>query len=269
MTEVKVPHTRIFDELVPQFGLVGAAVYGVVWRYCQMRDGACRASYETLGAEIGVEKSTVRRHVRKLRDAQYLAQIHNGGNCTSWFIIGEKQIGTEHAPEKGDRQKTRVQVGREPTQREEQVGREHTKETKELNKPDKKPLNATHSRKRRGKPFLNDDLKILFDRFSEVSGIPQPKLEPKTFAAVTKSWKLPLSEMFDLVGSVTDARKLIAQTVREMRAENLTISAPRSIWHNAQSIHGRQQTNGNTSKGLTGMDALKWVHDHAEEPVDG
>ncbi len=244
MTEKKVPHTRIFDELVPQFGLIGAAVYGVVWRYCQMRDGACRASYETLGAEIGVEKSTVRRHVRKLRDAQYLAQIHNGGNCTSWFIIGEKQIGTEHAPEKGDRQKTRVQVGREPTQREEQVGREHNKETKELNKPEKKPLKATPSRKRKGAPFWNDDQKVLADHFAEVSGLPIPKLEGRAFASVTKSWKLPLSEMFELVGSVTDARKLIAQTVREMRAENLTISAPRSIWHNALSIHARGSSNG-------------------------
>ena len=245
MTERRVPHTRIFDELVPQFGLVGAAVYGVVWRYCQMRDGACRASYETLGAEIGVEKSTVRRHVRKLRDAQYLAQIHNGGNCTSWFIIGEKQIGTEHAPEKGDRQKTRVQVGREPTQREEQVGREHTKETKELNKPDKKPLNATHSRKRKGKPFWNDDQKVLADHFVEVSHLEIPILEkPSDYAAVTRSWKLPLSQMFELVGSVTDARKLIAQTVREMRAKNLTISAPRSIWNNALGIHARGPTNG-------------------------
>ena len=244
MTERKVPHTRIFDELVSEFGLVGAAVYGVVWRYCQMRDGACHASYETLGAEIGVEKSTVRRHVRKLRDAQYLAQIHNGGNSPSWFIMGEKQIGREHAPEKAGRQKTRVQVGREPTQREKQIGRKHTEETKELNKPVKKPLNATHSRKRKRAPFWNEDQKVLADHFSEVSGLPIPKLEGRGFAQVTKSWKLPLSQMFELVGSVTDARKLIAQTVREMRADKLTISAPRSIWNVALSIHARGPTNG-------------------------
>ncbi len=227
MTERKVPHTRIFDELVSEFGLVGAAVYGVVWRYCQMRDGACRASYETLGAEIGVEKSTVRRHVRKLRDAQYLAQIHNGGNSTSWFIIGEKQI-----------------------------GREHTKKTKELNKPVKKPRNASHSRKRKRRPFWNDDQKVLADHFSEVSGLPIPKLEGHAFAQVTKSWKLPLSQMFELVGSVTDARKLIAQTVREMRADKLRISAPRSIWNVALDIHARGPTNGSPEpKGIAGIRA--------------
>ncbi len=47
--------TPLIDSLIvilgkddnPRYGLVGAAVYGVVWRHCQMKDGICRTSQET------------------------------------------------------------------------------------------------------------------------------------------------------------------------------------------------------------------------------
>ncbi|MCH8877793.1 MAG: helix-turn-helix domain-containing protein [Chloroflexi bacterium] len=266
MSNSKPNYTPVFDDLIPIFGTMGALVYGVIWRYCQMRDGACHATHETLAQELGIGESTVRRHVENLRDAQYLAVIFDKANASNWIILGEKQVGRENTSEKAGVQREQAGVQSEHLPKGEQVSRENTEETKVLKKPVKKPRNATHSRKRKGRPFWNEDQKVLADHFSEVSGLPIPKLEG-AFAAVTRSWKLPLSQMFELVGSVTDARKLIAQTVREMRAENLTIAAPRSIWKVALSIHGRQQTNGNS--GLTGMDALKWVHDHAEELVDG
>ena len=244
MTERKVPHTRIFDELIPEFGLVGAAVYGVVWRYCQMRDKACHATHETLAQELGIGQSTVRRYVDELRNAQYIAVIFDKANSPNWMILGEKQVGTESTSEKEGAQRKQAGSQREHLPKGEQVPRESTEETKELKKPEKKPLNASHSRKRKRPPFWNDDQKVLADHFAEVSGLPIPKLGGRAFAQVTKSWKLPLSQMFELVGSVTDTRKLIAQTVREMRADKLTISAPRSIWNVALSIHARGPTNG-------------------------
>ena len=244
MSNSKPNYTPVFDDLIPIFGTMGALVYGVIWRYCQMRDGACHATHETLAQELGIGESTVRRHVENLRDAQYLAVIFDKANASNWIILGEKQVGRESTSGRAGVQREQAGVQREHLPKGEQVSRENTEETKVLKKPVKKPRNATHSRKRRGKPFWNDDQKVLADHFAEVSGLPIPKLEGRAFASVTKSWKLPLSEMFELVGSVTDARKLIAQTVREMRAENLTISAPRSIWHNALSIHARGSSNG-------------------------
>ncbi len=194
-----------------------------------MRDGACHASYESLAAEIGVGKSTVRRHVENLRDAKYLAVIFDKANASNWIILGEKQVGTESTSEKAGVQREQGGAQRKHLRKGEQVSRENTEETKDLRKPINKPGNASHSRKRKRAPFWNDDQKVLAEHFSEVSGLPIPKLEGRAFAQVTKSWKLPLAQMFELVGSVTDARKLIAQTVREMRADKLTISAPRSI----------------------------------------
>ncbi|MCH8093254.1 MAG: helix-turn-helix domain-containing protein [Chloroflexi bacterium] len=88
----KAPHTRIFDELIPEFGLVGAAVYGVVWRYCQMRDGSCHATHETLSNELGIGQSTVRRYINELRDAQYIAVIFDKANSPNWMILAENQL---------------------------------------------------------------------------------------------------------------------------------------------------------------------------------
>ncbi len=234
-------YTPIFPEIAAEYGLTTAAVYGVVWRYCQMRDAACHGSYETLAAEIGVHGNTVATHVEILRDARYLAVMVSPDSRTNWIVLGEKTI-TGDVAVTPDHHKRSVgtptrDVVATPT-------RDVDKETKDLRKPVKKPGNASHSRKRKGRPFWNDDQKVLADHFSEVSGLPIPKLEGRAFAQVTKSWKLPLSQMFELVGSVTDARKLIAQTVREMRADKLTISAPRSIWNVALSIHARGPTNG-------------------------
>ncbi len=44
----------LFDLIAAQYGLVTAAVYGVVHRHCQMRDGVCRASTRRMAQLIGV-----------------------------------------------------------------------------------------------------------------------------------------------------------------------------------------------------------------------
>ena len=41
--------TPMLDSLVQEFGLVTAAVFGRIWRYCQMPAGICSASMETIG----------------------------------------------------------------------------------------------------------------------------------------------------------------------------------------------------------------------------
>ena len=263
MSKGRPNYTPVFDELIPQFGTMGALVYGVIWRYCQMRDKACHASYETLAAEIGIEKSTVRRHVLKLRNARYLAAIHDRDNAPNWLILGERQVGAEHA---SGVQRTRVKVGREHAPMGEQVGREHTEETIELKKPSKqelKTLNATHSRKQSrnqtpaerkkttSRPFWNIEQKVLVDHFADQSHLAVPKLASKAeFAAATKSWKLPLQAILETAGTPDGACALITRTISEMRDDNLTISAPRSIRNVALSIDAKAKapTNGDTAR---------------------
>ncbi|MCH8093253.1 MAG: hypothetical protein IH953_01540 [Chloroflexi bacterium] len=62
--------------------------------------------------------------------------------------------------------------------------------------------------------------------------------------------------MFDLVGSVTGTKDLIALTIQQMQADKLTISSPRSIWNVALSIHARGPTNGSPEPaGVSGLRA--------------
>jgi DNA-binding Lrp family transcriptional regulator len=64
--------TPLIDALVQQFGIVTAAVFGKVWRYCQMSDGVCKASQERLARELGINRVTVNQHIDILVKAGYL-----------------------------------------------------------------------------------------------------------------------------------------------------------------------------------------------------
>jgi hypothetical protein len=59
--------TPLFEPLVQRYGLLTAAVYGLVWRYCQMRDGACRASVPTLAARLSISERSFSRQVILLK----------------------------------------------------------------------------------------------------------------------------------------------------------------------------------------------------------
>jgi len=64
--------TPLIDVLVQQFGIVTAAVFGKVWRYCQMSDGVCKASQERLARELNMNRVTVNQHIDILVKAGYL-----------------------------------------------------------------------------------------------------------------------------------------------------------------------------------------------------
>ena len=54
------------DLLIRRYGVVTAAVWGRIWRYCQMEHGVCQASLETIASELNVNRSTVMRHIQRL-----------------------------------------------------------------------------------------------------------------------------------------------------------------------------------------------------------
>jgi DNA-binding MarR family transcriptional regulator len=64
--------TPIIDALAQETSLTTAAVYGVVWRYCQMDDRICRASVETIAARVGISRKTADRHLKILVERGYL-----------------------------------------------------------------------------------------------------------------------------------------------------------------------------------------------------
>jgi predicted ArsR family transcriptional regulator len=67
--------TPVIDEMARQHGLVRAAVFGRIWRYCQMTDGACSASLETIADGLGVDKATVLRHATALEEDGYISDL--------------------------------------------------------------------------------------------------------------------------------------------------------------------------------------------------
>ena len=65
--------TPLIDMLIEQYnGIITAAVFGRVWRYCQGAYGACSASLQTIADELGLSYATVLRHVKVLCDDGYL-----------------------------------------------------------------------------------------------------------------------------------------------------------------------------------------------------
>jgi len=47
--------TPLFDWIIELHGLTTAAVYGAIWRYCQMPGGVCFASADKIAARAGLK----------------------------------------------------------------------------------------------------------------------------------------------------------------------------------------------------------------------
>lgn len=58
--------TPLPDLLVKRYGVLTAAVWGRMWRFCQMESRVCQASLETIGGELNLDRSTIMRHIETL-----------------------------------------------------------------------------------------------------------------------------------------------------------------------------------------------------------
>jgi len=67
--------TPLLDNIVDEFGVVTAAVFGVVWRYCQMEDKICRASIAKIADRVKISERTVIRHLQTLCENGYLQDL--------------------------------------------------------------------------------------------------------------------------------------------------------------------------------------------------
>lgn len=67
--------TPSFDCIVQDIGIVGAAVFGRVWRYCQGPQGVCRAAIATIADGLNLSTRTVLRWVKELCDLGYLEDM--------------------------------------------------------------------------------------------------------------------------------------------------------------------------------------------------
>lgn len=70
--------TPLIDSLTQEHGVVTAAVFGRMWRYCQGDRGVCQATLERIGDDLGLDKATVQRHAAKLCELGYLEDTTPG-----------------------------------------------------------------------------------------------------------------------------------------------------------------------------------------------
>lgn len=67
--------TPIFDAVVQDVGLVGASVYGRIWRYCQGGRHCCDAALETIAKALNISTRTVLRWAKELCEKGYLKDL--------------------------------------------------------------------------------------------------------------------------------------------------------------------------------------------------
>lgn len=68
--------TPMFDCVVEQYhDETRAAVHGIMWRFCQMEDGVCRASLDKIAGMIGVSPATAMRHAEALCEDGYFKDL--------------------------------------------------------------------------------------------------------------------------------------------------------------------------------------------------
>lgn len=66
-------YTKVRDDLIAEFGVYAALVFGRVERYCHMERNECSAKHETIAKSLGIGKSTVREKLKLLVDNGYLS----------------------------------------------------------------------------------------------------------------------------------------------------------------------------------------------------
>ena len=67
--------TPIIDSVAADVGIIGAAIFGRMWRYCQMENGVCHAALGTIASELHLSIRTVIRYSDLLVERGYLKDM--------------------------------------------------------------------------------------------------------------------------------------------------------------------------------------------------
>lgn len=81
--------TPVIDKIVKEHGYMTALIFGRIWRFCQMKNGVCNASQDTIGKSIGVDRHTIINHAEKLIKSGYLRSTTTKGIGTTYIDTGK------------------------------------------------------------------------------------------------------------------------------------------------------------------------------------
>ena len=256
----------VIEVLTEEMGLIASAVYGLVWRYCQGENGLCYASLSKMGKQLGVNPATVQRHLKTLCELGYIKDLTPNlrNKPHSYQDTGKAKIETLVAARVEDKQPADVaesNAEQPETETTLQKATSHCTEQRHVAESTlsrvvvdelveqeqagaKAPAGA--SRKAREGPTNQDKEKrgSLADVFVEQTNIKQLPARNKTdYRRDQRLWWSPLQKILDLCdGDLSMAQRLVADTVRQMRRDNLTIANPNSILNPATALHATAPT---------------------------
>ena len=81
--------TPCIDSITEKYGLVTSAVFGAVWRYCQMGKGACYKGQNGIAKNLNMSRVTINKHLKILVDEGYLE------------IVGKSDAGSNYYKDTG------------------------------------------------------------------------------------------------------------------------------------------------------------------------
>lgn len=242
--------TPVPDKLVREYGFEVAYVWGKVWRYCQMANGACTASHETIAKRAGMSRRTLIEKLNVLIRDGYIEDLtpdlknkphtycttKGEGKITSTMQISHTDITTPASdtdvdmrilhsddannahPNPSTMQNLHTQDAEiaQPTMQNLHLKKdslETIKETKELT-PKGVVTEVTPGAKT-----------ILRDKFLELTGLSMP-----TSKGDVKFWWGNFGEILKLArGDPALACRWEGEAVGYMQSSHLTITGPKSI----------------------------------------
>ena len=207
--------TPVIDELAQEYGLVRAAVFGMIWRYCQMKDGVCYASLGKLSESLGVSLASVQRHAAELVKDGYLNDLTPG--------LRNKPHTYQDTGKAGIKIKVSALQSEKPASHSEKPLLTESNEDsikKDSKREDKKEPRAQ-------KPRERPEERAFQTLFCELSSLPESLVESEGKLAAGKRWYNPIHRMVTLADG--RAQDLLRLTIEQMRRDHLSISAPQSI----------------------------------------
>lgn len=228
--------TPLIDSMIDEYGLVTAAVYGIVWRHCQMKDKVCKAAIITIAKKINVSERTVIRHLQKLCSDGYLEdrtpdlkhKPHTYAITGKIYLCGV--ISAEAGMTESQTLTDRYDRESDPGMTESQLKILH--EDTNNNIAGKKPASKRSGEKPKTR---------LMNKFVTKTGLPIPNnSSDKSF------WWSKIGVIYQAVDKDTDlGERLIDEAIEQLRRANMSISNPGSLVKTVYAlIEKSNRTNG-------------------------
>jgi len=79
--------TPAVDALTIKYGIITSSIYGRMWRFAKMSDlNICSASQEKIGEYLGLDRTTVNRHIKILKEKGLIRESGRSGGGTVTYI---------------------------------------------------------------------------------------------------------------------------------------------------------------------------------------